>query len=293
MKRSPVKLNGPILCPPWSSNTLEEIYERFSGLGAIGQVWETAGSAVATDADGNEREFGCLIEEWKLQAPPLVKLLSAARALSIQVHPDEDAARMLGGEKKSELWYVLEAEKDAFIYYGEKEGVTAEDICLAMEERRVAELLRKVPAKSGDVFLVPPGLIHSLGGGITVIEVQDSAGSTYRLQDISSDRETHPAESACSMRFYSDSRIRELCFGAGNGEGVLPGVMIANMREFSVSVCTGGEVSVPEGGVYMLCHEGGGRAGELSFKRGEALFYPCSCRVFLENGSRVIFAKGN
>ena len=58
MKRSPVKLNGPILRPPWSSNTLEEIYERFSGLGAIGQVWETAGSAVATDAEGNETEFG-------------------------------------------------------------------------------------------------------------------------------------------------------------------------------------------------------------------------------------------
>ncbi len=293
MNNNPVKLGGPIFRPPWSSNTLSQLYDRLEGLGAIGEIWDTAvsPSAIAVLPSGEQLDFSEYLNRKELSAPPLVKLLSAGKPLSVQVHPDSRAAAIYGGESKVELWYVLHAEEGSFIYYGAREGVTCEELRTAIFNKSVTDLLVTVPVKEGDVFLIPPGMIHSMGGGITVLEVQNAIGTTYRLQDISSDRETHPMEALDSIRFYSGDRLDAFAFSE-KCEAMLPGKLIASMKEFSVSVCEDETVSVPDGGVYMLCVEGKGEANELCFTRGDALFFSENCNICLAPHSKAIFVTG-
>lgn len=294
MNNKPVKLSGPIFRPPWSSNALSQLYDRLEGLGAIGEIWDTAvaPSAIAVLPSGEQLDFSEYLNRKELSAPPLVKLLSAGKPLSVQVHPDSRAAAIHGGESKIELWYVLRAEEGSFIYYGARDEVTLEELRLAIFNKSVTDLLVTMPVKAGDVVVIPPGMIHSLGEGITVLEVQNAIGTTYRLQDISSDRETHPVEALDSIRFYSREQLESLTFSA-QYDSVLPGKLIASMKEFSVSVCEDETASVPDGGVYMLCVEGKGEANELCFTRGDAVFFSENCNISLAPHSKAIFVTGN
>ena len=293
MNNDPVKLSGPIFRPPWSSNTLSQIYDRLGGLGAIGEVWDTAVSPTATVRYfSGETEYFCdYLNVRGLTSPPLVKLLSAGKPLSVQVHPDSRAAAIHNGQEKTELWYVLCAEEGSVIYYGTREGVTKEELCDAIYGKRVTDLLVTMPASEGDVIVIPPGMIHSLGGGITVLEVQNNVGTTYRLQDISSDRETHPAEALDSVHFYTANELQALTFSSHRACS-LPGELIASMEDFAVSVCCDQRASVPGGGVYMLCIKGCGETVGQSFKAGESLYFPCAAELLFAPDSSAIFVLG-
>ena len=294
MNNGPVKLSGPVFRPPWSSNTLSQIYERLNGLGAIGEIWDTAvsPSAEATYASGEKTDFSEYLKENGLPVPPLVKLLSAGKPLSVQVHPDSRAAAIHGGESKVELWYVLHAEEGSFIYYGAREGVTYDELRDAIYNKCVTKLLNVITVKAGDVVVIPPGMIHSLGGGITVLEVQDAVGTTYRLQDISSDRETHPVQALDSIRFYSQCELSKLTHSEVEKANGLPGKVIADMKGFAVCLCQDERVAIPDGGVYMLCISGEGVCRQLSFTKGDSLYFASSDELKLSCGSKVILVKG-
>lgn len=116
--------------------------------------------------------------------PLLVKLIDAASDLSIQVHPDDDYAAAHGGQLgKTEMWYIAEAEPEAFIYYGVKEEITRQQLAKAMEEHQLCDLLRKVPVQKGETYFIPAGTIHAIGHGCVIAEVQQSSNLTYRLYD--------------------------------------------------------------------------------------------------------------
>lgn len=114
--------------------------------------------------------------------PLLLKLLDAAQTLSVQVHPGDDYAlvheQKLG---KSEAWIVLNAEPGAKLAYGiDPKGEALSDI---LAQGRLEEVLNWVEARPGDVYYIPSGMIHALGGGIQVYEIQQSSDATYRLWD--------------------------------------------------------------------------------------------------------------
>lgn len=117
--------------------------------------------------------------------PLLVKRIDAAQSLSVQVHPDDEAARRLENEPngKSEAWVVLDADPGAAVYLGFRGGVGAEDVRTALADGRILELLRPVPVRRGDVIPVPPGTVHSIGAGVYLFEVQQPSDVTYRLYD--------------------------------------------------------------------------------------------------------------
>lgn len=116
--------------------------------------------------------------------PLLIKLIDAAQTLSVQVHPDEAAARQFGGEAKSEMWVVLSAKPDAHIYSGFQPGVTEADLRAALQESgRVEHLLQSYPARAGMVFSTPGGRVHAIGSGCLLLEIQQDANTTYRLYD--------------------------------------------------------------------------------------------------------------
>ena len=117
--------------------------------------------------------------------PVLIKLIDANASLSIQVHPDNKYANEHenGGFGKTEVWYVVNADEGAELIYGWKRDVTCEELREAIGKSELAPLLNSVPVKAGDVFFVPAGLLHAIGKGILICEIQQNSDTTYRVYD--------------------------------------------------------------------------------------------------------------
>ncbi len=119
--------------------------------------------------------------------PLLLKLIHADDLLSVQVHPNDAYAAAHEGGKlgKSEAWVILEAEPGAQIVYGLREGVTREQLAEACRAggEAVQACLHRVNVRPGEVYNIPAGMIHALGGGITLLEIQQSSDVTYRFYD--------------------------------------------------------------------------------------------------------------
>lgn len=116
--------------------------------------------------------------------PILIKLIDAADSLSIQVHPDNAYALEHEGEQgKTEMWYIVDCEEDAFIYYGFSEDITREELKVRIENSTILEVLNKVTVHKGDTFLIEAGTIHAIGKGILIAEIQQNSNLTYRVYD--------------------------------------------------------------------------------------------------------------
>lgn len=117
--------------------------------------------------------------------PVLIKFIDARSDLSIQVHPDDAYARVHenGQNGKTELWYVLDAAKDASLIYGLRRDVTKEELRRRLENGTAEPLFQRVPVQKNDVFTIEPGTIHAIGAGALVAEIQESSNLTYRLYD--------------------------------------------------------------------------------------------------------------
>ena len=116
--------------------------------------------------------------------PLLVKILDTSATLSVQVHPDEAAARSAGLPcGKREAWYVLPEGDGASMFLGLQRGVTREELATAVNGQRIESLLHCVRAEAGACYEVPAGTIHALGAGNLVVELQQPSDVTYRLYD--------------------------------------------------------------------------------------------------------------
>lgn len=116
--------------------------------------------------------------------PLLVKFLDADENLSVQTHPSRAYAQEHpDAHLKTESWYVIDAEEDAVIYKGVREGVTAEQFRRHIEDGSVVEDLIAIPAKPGDFHNLPSGTVHALGRGVMVAEVQTPSDTTFRVFD--------------------------------------------------------------------------------------------------------------
>lgn len=166
----------------WGGTALRERYGKGKGLPLVAESWE-----LSTHPDGLTRLAGTgetLREAVGEDLPILVKLIDAHKPLSVQVHPDDAyAARTAGERGKTELWYVVAAEKDAYLYLGLKRPATKEELEAAIRENRVEELLNKVPVHAGESWYIPAGTLHAIGPGCLIYEVQESSNLTYRVYD--------------------------------------------------------------------------------------------------------------
>lgn len=116
--------------------------------------------------------------------PLLIKFIDAKDNLSVQVHPDEAACRKLPGAlPKSELWYIINSAKKTGLYMGLKKMMTARALEKAALDGGIAGALNRVKIKKGDAFFLPAGLVHAIGAGSTILEIQQNSDTTYRLYD--------------------------------------------------------------------------------------------------------------
>lgn len=119
--------------------------------------------------------------------PLLIKFLDAAEDLSVQVHPDPETARRLGGQVrvKHEAWHIIQAEENACIYRGLVPETSVETLreCMAARPEAILDHLRRIPVKAGQTYFLPSGTLHALGAGVVVAEIQTPSDITYRLYD--------------------------------------------------------------------------------------------------------------
>lgn len=116
--------------------------------------------------------------------PVLVKLIDAKKDLSIQVHPSDDYALAHEGQYgKTEMWVVLDAEPDAFLYYGFRHTITPDEFAERIRNNTLPEVLNAVPVHKGDVFFIPSGTLHAICKGIVIAEIQQNSNVTYRIYD--------------------------------------------------------------------------------------------------------------
>lgn len=123
-------------------------------------------------------------QKYGSRLPLLVKFIDADRDLSIQVHPDDTMAQRVHGKTgKSEMWYVIDAKPGSYLYSGFKDTITPEAYRQHVAGGTITDVLAQHHVKSGDVFYIPAGRVHAIGGGILLAEVQQSSDITYRIYD--------------------------------------------------------------------------------------------------------------
>jgi mannose-6-phosphate isomerase len=139
--------------------------------------------------------------------PILLKVLDCEDVLSLQVHPPAAIATALGGEPKTEMWYVADAEPGAMLYAGLKQGATREKFVQALADGSVADLVHHVYPERGQFMFVESGRLHALGAGLLVFEIQQNSDTTYRVFDWNRmgldgrPRELHVQESLACIDF--------------------------------------------------------------------------------------------
>ena len=115
--------------------------------------------------------------------PLLCKILDARKKLSVQVHPPESIAAELGGEPKTEVWYIAAADPGAKIYVGVNQGVTEGTFREALKEGKVESLIHAIPVKEGEHIFIPSGRLHAIGAGMVIYEMQQNSDTTFRVFD--------------------------------------------------------------------------------------------------------------
>lgn len=186
----PVKVESVYLSKIWGGRRIERDMNRPYVAEDIGEAWDISafGEQQSTVTDGRERmllgEYARGEDFYGKRAfesfPLLIKTLGAEDKLSVQVHPsDSNCAPSEAG--KAEAWYVIACEEGAQLVMGL--NCTKEKFAEAISMGRTGECLNKVSVHSGDVFNIRPGLVHAIGAGITIYEVQQTSDTTYRVFD--------------------------------------------------------------------------------------------------------------
>jgi len=198
----PLKFKSIVKDKIWGGDKLEKLYGKNpDGLPNIGESWELSGYpsdvSVVTNGylagktllellDTYEEQFvgNRVYNRFGNSFPLLFKLIHAEDDLSIQVHPNDEVAlkrdNTLG---KTEMWYVLHAKPGAELIIGFNKSYSKKEYSQALAEDRVEELLQRVPVQSGDCFFIPAGLVHAIGKGTVLAEIQESSDATYRIYD--------------------------------------------------------------------------------------------------------------
>jgi mannose-6-phosphate isomerase len=186
----------------WGGHALvNEFGKPGDGTSKIGESWEVSAVADNLSVISNGFLAGNNIEEiievymgditgdfvfdkFGHEFPLLIKFIEATDDLSIQVHPGNELARERhGAYGKTEMWYVLQSEKDSRIYTGFSKPVTREQYTNALSNNTIADLLNSEHPEAGDVFFTPAGRVHAIGAGNVIIEIQQTSDITYRIYD--------------------------------------------------------------------------------------------------------------
>lgn len=201
MKFYPLTFNPIYKERIWGGTKLKDYLNKSFDGNHIGESWElsTVANDVSVVANG---EFAGLnlneliekypteilglksIEKFGLEFPLLFKFLDAKEDLSIQVHPNDELAKLRHNSfGKTEMWYVLQADSDARLVVGFKNKTNKEEYLKHLENKTLVSVLNETLVKKGDTFFLETGTVHAIGAGVLIAEIQQTSDITYRLYD--------------------------------------------------------------------------------------------------------------
>ncbi|NMB21030.1 MAG: class I mannose-6-phosphate isomerase [Firmicutes bacterium] len=176
----------------WGGRRLYDLFQRPLPDGLIGESWDVAAHKNGTSVVENGPLAGRTLTEVTRDLggdsfPLLFKLIDAQQDLSVQVHPDDEYVRTSTGERfgKTEMWYIVHSDPGAWIVWGLRPGVTKEGFTHALKSggAELLSCLNRVPVKPGELYPISAGLVHALGAGVVVAELQQNSDTTYRVYD--------------------------------------------------------------------------------------------------------------
>ena len=204
MDRKPFLLKPAAKDYLWGGSRLNDDFSKNIDMQPLAETWECSthpdGPSVIASGEFEGMELAELLRRFPefigehprsnpyLEAgelPILIKFIDAKKDLSVQVHPDDEYARNKEGELfgKTEMWYVLDAAKDAKLVYGFYHDMDKKKLRHSIENGTVEKYLQKVPVHRDDVFFIEAGTVHAIGAGALIAEIQENSNLTYRLYD--------------------------------------------------------------------------------------------------------------
>ena len=315
--------NKPFLLRPsgkdylWGGRRLNDEFEKQIDLCPLAETWECS-----THSDGPSYVIGGSFDGATLETvitdhpdylgirhkgaktlPILIKFIDAKENLSVQVHPTDTFAKEQesGQLGKTEMWYVLDAQKDAKLVYGLRRDSSSEELQKAIANGTIMKLLQKVPVKKGDLFFIEAGTIHAICAGTLVAEIQENSNLTYRLYDYDrtgidgKKRELHieKALQVANLKSSTEPKqpLRVLRYRKGMASELLCRCkyfevyrMIINTERRQIVHYRADEISFR----VLLCVNG---CGIIRFENEEIIFYKGDC-IFVPADSVTLSIHG-
>jgi mannose-6-phosphate isomerase len=287
---------------PWGTLDLSPIYPNHRCEQKIGEAWLTGdqcrvangvlrGKSLAELSASYGRELVGEAARDPGRFPLLLKFLFPHEKLSVQVHPDDQAAQRVGEPwGKTECWYVAHARPGAQIALGLKPGVSLSQFEQAIQDRRAEELLNWIEVNRGEMIYVAGGTVHTLGPGSVMVETQQQSDTTYRLYDYGRPRALHLRAGLAAVKETVISgkvnRAAPQLFDGGNQRSRLVAAPYFQVELYELKSCY--ELRRPSGKTsvqIMVALEGGAVVESQSqtpvtLGRGDAVVVPASIPEF-------------
>lgn len=293
----------------WGGTKLKEVLEKPIECDITGESWElsTVKGDVSVIANGElagtslqeliekdaEKLLGkSVVERFGKEFPILIKFIDAKQDLSIQLHPNDALAKERHDSfGKTEMWYVMDADKDANLIVGFNKEVTKEEYASSIENNTLLDLMNYETVKEGDTFFINTGKIHAIGAGVLLAEIQQTSDVTYRVFDFNRKdkngnlRELH-TEMALDAVDYSKKDDFKVAYASE--ENKVNNMVdcpyfktnyinltqdlkqdVTGRDSFTIYMCVDGAVKIDNG------------AGSASIKKGETILVPANSSTIL------------
>ena len=290
----------------WGGEKIRTVFGKDIPSEHTGESWEAAAHANGHSRIRSGYMAGKTLQEAVIEAPEvimgtevaaqfgthfplLIKIIDANDNLSVQVHPNDEMAHLLEGPQedgKTEMWVVLEAKPGAKLIYGFKEDITKEQFASAIEAQKLEELVNWIPVKKGDTFFIPAGMLHAIGAGILIAEIQQNSDTTYRVYDFGrlgldgKPRELH-TEKAQQVTNLKSSLGKELA-------DIDAGVCCEYFKTYRRVLSGQAEINVdPAHFQILMVLEGSGCINGATFKMGDTILLPAAMGKAILEGEAV------
>ncbi len=307
----------------WGGKAIQKKFGRSLPSDKIGESWDVAchknGTSVVANGSLKGKTLEQLIDSYSStllghqiykrysnKFPLLIKILDANQYLSVQVHPSDAYAALHedGQMGKTEMWYIIHAEPGARLIYGVLPDTTKSDFENALRKGQLEKYLNSIEVNSGDVLYIPAGVVHAIGPGIMICEIQQNSDATYRvydwnrLGDDGKPRELH-IDKALDVIDFTGKHPREKLSGLSvNEDGSIRTHYVACPHFAMEKIeCRGAVKEIADGSKFftLTAVEGHGELeyaeGKQAFKAGDSMLIPaCLGEYYIKGNCTVIKA---
>lgn len=304
----PIKLAPALKDYLWGGTRLKTEYNMKTDLDPVAEAWVLSahkdGESVALNGEYQGLTLSKIIEKTGGEIlgskakefeffPILVKLIDAKGNLSIQVHPsDEYALSQEGQYGKTEMWYIVDCDENAYLYYGFNREISKEEFRTRIENNTLLEVLNKVPVKKGDCFFIESGTLHAICEGILIAEIQQNSNLTYRIYDYGRvDANGNPRELHIDKALKVTTTAPPTVAYGKPTSNTLASCKYFTAEKLDVDdVC---EIEVTEESFQnLLCLEGTASVDGVEITKGESIFLPANMgKVKISGKANLIVSK--